>query len=65
MPEARIGTSSNVAGSPSLDIQSNLTSALDLANVTRVEMLRYGSAAKSNGFHQDHVEDIGDARIQV
>ena len=65
LAEARIGTSSNVAGTRSTDVKNHLASARDLANVTREEMLWYSSAATSNGFHHEHVKEISYARILV
>ena len=65
VPEARIETSSDVPGTRCTYIKNDLTSVLELANVTREKMLVCGSAATSKGFHHEHVKEIGDARIQV
>ena len=65
MPEARIRTSSDVAGTRSTDIKNILTSARYLVNVTRQEMLGYASAATSNRFRYEQVEKIGDERVLV
>ena len=54
---------SEVPGTRCTYINTDLTSARELANVTLKYMLVYGSAATSNGFHHDQVEKIGDAWI--
>ena len=61
--KARIGSSWDVAGTRSTDIKKDLTSARQLANVTRKETLGYDSASTPNGFHLEQVEEIGDVRI--
>ena len=65
MPEARIETSSDVPRTRRTDIEHDLTSARELVNVTQEEMLVCGSAATSNGLHDEQVDEIGDARILV